>query len=76
MLDCGVMNLAGWSVSLVAVIGLLAATIAGAALWLMVTDPVTVANAVNAVSAGDVGPLVQALGQVIFDALRGLFRYL
>jgi hypothetical protein len=70
------MNLARWSVSLVAVIGLLAATIAGAAIWLMVTDPVTVANAVNAVSAGDVTPIMRALGEVIFDALRGLFRYL
>jgi hypothetical protein len=63
-------------VSLVAVVGLLAATIAGASLWLMVTEPVTVANAVNAVAAGDVAPLMRALGQVIFDALRGLFRYL
>jgi hypothetical protein len=70
------MNLARWSVSLVAVVGLLAATIAGASLWLMVTEPVTVANAVNAVAAGDVAPLMRALGQVIFDALRGLFRYL
>ena len=70
------MNVARWSESLVAVIGLLAATIAGAAIWLMVTDPVTVANAVNAVSAGDVTPIMRALGEVIFDALRGLFRYL
>jgi hypothetical protein len=31
---------------------------------------------VNAVAAGDVAPLMRALGQVIFDALRGLFRYL
>ena len=76
MLDFRVMNLARWSVSLVAVVGLLAATIAGASLWLMVTEPVTVANAVNAVAAGDVAPLMRALGQVIFDALRGLFRYL
>jgi hypothetical protein len=76
VLDFRVMNLARWSVSLVAVVGLLAATIAGASLWLMVTEPVTVANAVNAVAAGDVAPLMRALGEVIFDALRGLFRYL
>ena len=56
-----------------AVIGLLAATIAGAAIWLMVTDPVTVANAV---SAGEISPIMEAIGAVLFDALRGLFRYL
>jgi hypothetical protein len=67
------MNLARWSVSLVAVIGLLAATIAGAAIWLMITDPVTVANAV---STGDVTPIMRAIGEVIFDALKGLFQFL
>ena len=67
------MNLARWSVSLVAVIGMLAATIAGAAIWLIASDPVSVANAV---STGDVTPIMQAIGAVIFDALRGLFKYL
>ena len=67
------MNLARWSVSLVAVIGLLAATVAGAAIWLIASDPVTVANAV---STGDVMPVMQAIGAVIFDALKGLFKYL
>ena len=67
------MNFGRWSVSLVAVIGLLAATIAGAAIWLIVSDPVTVANAV---STGDVTPIMQAIGAVIFDALKGLFKYL
>jgi multidrug resistance efflux pump len=67
------MDVTRWSISLVAVIGLIAATIAGAAIWLMVTDPVSVANAV---STGDVTPIMRAIGEVIFDALRGLFRYL
>jgi hypothetical protein len=67
------MSLGRWSVSLVAVIGALAATVAGAAIWLIVTDPVSVSNAV---ATGDVSPIMQAIGQVIFDALRGLFRYL
>ena len=67
------MTLARWSVSLVAVIGVLAAAVAGAAIWLMVSDPVTVANAV---SSGDVMPIMQAIGAVIFDALKGLFKYL
>jgi multidrug resistance efflux pump len=67
------MDVTRWSISLAAVIGLLAATIAGAAIWLMATDPVSVANAV---STGDVTPIMRAIGEVIFDALRGLFRYL
>ena len=73
MLDWRVMNFARWSVSLVAVIGVLAATVAGAAIWLIVSDPVTVSTAV---STGDVTPIMQAIGAVIYDALRGLFRYL
>jgi hypothetical protein len=41
--------------------------------WLLFTDPVTVANSV---SSGDVGGVVQAIGVVIVNALRGLFKYL
>jgi len=67
------MNVARWSMSLVAVIGVLAAAIAGATIWLLVSDPTTVANAV---SAGDVAPFMQAIGTVLLNALRGLFRYL
>jgi hypothetical protein len=67
------MNAARWSVSLVAIIGVFAATVAGAIVWLLFTDPVTVANSV---SSGDVGPVVQAIGTVIVNALRGLFKYL
>jgi hypothetical protein len=67
------MNVARWSVSLIAIMGVLAATIAGATVWLILTDPVTVANAV---STGDVSPVVKAIGAVIYDALRGLFKYL
>jgi hypothetical protein len=67
------MNVARWSVSLIAIVGLLAVTIAGATIWLVLTDPVTVANAV---STGDVSPVVKAIGAVIYDALKGLFKYL
>jgi hypothetical protein len=67
------MSLARWSVSLVTIIGLLAATIAGATIWLLVSDPTAVATAV---SSGDVTPVMQAIGSVIFSALRGLFKYL
>jgi hypothetical protein len=54
-------------------VGVLAATIAGATIWLIVTDPVTVSEAV---AKGDVRPLVQALGGVLMGAIRGLFKYL
>ena len=67
------MSAARWGMSLVAVIGLLAATIAGATIWLLVTNPVTVSEAV---SKGDITPIAQALGSAIFSALRGLFKYL
>jgi hypothetical protein len=67
------MNLARWSVSLIAIIGVLAATVAGATIWLILTDPVTVANAV---STGEVSPVMKAIGAVIYDALKGVFKYL
>lgn len=67
------MTFARWGLSLVGVIGLGAVAIAAAVIWLAFTNPVTVANAV---STGDLGPVVSAIGQVIANALRGLFRYL
>jgi hypothetical protein len=70
------MRVARWSVSLVALIGVLTATFAGAFVWLLVSDPVTGAEAINKASQGDVGPIMQAIGAVIFDAIRGLFKYL
>ena len=70
------MGLGRWSVSLAAVIGLLAATVAAAVIWLLISDPVKTADLSSKVAAGDVSPLVQAIGAVIVDALRGLFKYL
>ena len=67
------MAFARWGLSLVGVIGLGALAIAAAVIWLAFTNPVTVANAV---STGDLAPVVAAIGQVIANALRGLFRYL
>jgi hypothetical protein len=59
--------------SMVAMIGVLAATIAGATIWLLITDPVTVSDAV---AKGDVSPIINALGGVLMGALRGIFGYL
>ena len=71
------MTVARWSVSLIAVIGMLAATLAAATIWLLVTDPVGGAEAVStAISTGDVGPFMKAIGSVIVGALRDLFKYL
>ena len=54
-------------------IGVVAAVIAGATIWLLITDPITVANAVN---EGQISPLVQRLAEVLYDAIAGLLRYL
>ncbi len=59
--------------SLAVLIGVVAAVVAGATIWLLLTDPVTVANAVD---EGEISPLVRQLAQVIFNALSGLLDYL
>jgi hypothetical protein len=67
------MSVARLSLSLVAVVGVLAVALAGATIWLLVTQPVTVADAV---AQGEVSPLVKALGAALYDALQGLLKYL
>lgn len=64
------------SVSLVAIIGLISATIAAATIWLLLTDPVGSANAAEGLVNGNVAPFVAAVGSVLYDALKGLFKYL
>ena len=67
------MTVARISLSLVAVVGMLALALAGATIWLLVTQPVTVADAV---SKGEVSPLAKALAGAIYDALQGILKYL
>ncbi len=67
------MSFSGYGMSLIGIVGLLAATLAAATIWLLFTDPVTVADAV---SGQDVTPVVRELAVIIFEALRGLLRYL
>jgi hypothetical protein len=67
------MRLARWSVSLFGTVAVLAALFAGATIWLLVTDPVTVAETVN---QGDVSPFMQQLAGVFFTALKDLLKYL
>lgn len=67
------MSLMRLSLSFVGVIGVLAATIAAALIWLLITDPVSVAETVT---TGDVSPIVKALGTAIYDALKDVLGYL
>ena len=59
--------------SVAVVIGALAAIVAGATIWLLLTDPVTVLNAVD---EGQVSPLVRQLADILYNALAGLLDYL
>ena len=67
------MSLARTVLSLAGVVAAVATTLAIATLWLLLTEPVTVADAV---ATGDVSPLMSALAGVIANAVRGLLDYL
>jgi hypothetical protein len=60
-------------VSLFTMIAVISILLAAATIWLFVTNPVTVATAVN---EGDVSPLMRQLAQAIYSALSGLLKYL
>jgi hypothetical protein len=59
--------------SVVGIIGVFAVVIAGATIWLLLTDPVTVASSMD---SGEVTPLVQSLAGSLYEAIVRLFRYL
>jgi hypothetical protein len=59
--------------SVAVLIGVIAAVVAAATIWLILTDPVTVATAVE---NGEVSPLVRQLADVIYNAIVGLLDYL
>ncbi len=67
------MSLARTTLSLAGVVVALVTTLAVATLWLLLTEPVTVADAV---ARGDVSPLMTALAGVLANAVRGLLDYL
>ncbi len=62
-----------YGMSLVVTVGVLAAVLAAATIWLVLTDPVSI---VDAVSEQAITPLVRELAGIILEALRGLLRYL
>ena len=59
--------------SVAVLIGIVATIMAGATIWLVLTDPVTVANALD---DGEISPIVRRLAEVIYNALAGLLDYL
>ena len=67
------MSLQRVGVSLFTLIAVVSILLAAATIWLFVTNPVSVANAVN---EGEITPLVSNLAQAIYAALRGLLKYL
>jgi len=67
------MRLQRLSTSLFGFIAVVTVVLATATIWLFLTNPVTVAKAVN---EGEVSPLVRDLASVLFNALRGLLKYL
>ncbi len=62
-----------WSASLFGAIAVISVLLAVSTVWLFLTNPINVANAVN---QGDVSPLVRNLADALFAALRGLLKYL
>jgi hypothetical protein len=65
--------LGSFSFSLVGIVGALAVVVAGATVWLLLTDPVTVAESVD---SGEVTPLVRSLAGSLYEALVRLLKYL
>ena len=60
-------------VSLFTLIAVVCIVLAAATIWLFVTNPVSVANAVN---VGEISPLVSQLAQVLLQAFSGILKYL
>ena len=67
------MRLQRLSVSLFAFVAVVSIVLAAATIWLFLTNPVTVANAVN---EGEISPLMRNLAEVLYQALSGLLKYL
>ncbi len=67
------MRLQRLSSSLFGVVAIVSIMLAAATVWLFLTNPVTVANAVN---EGEISPPVRDIAQVLINALSGLLKYL
>ena len=67
------MRLQGLGFGVFGAVALISVVMAVAAVWLFVTDPVTVATAVD---AGEVSPFIRDLANVLLEVLQGLLKYL
>ena len=67
------MRLTATTVRVSGILGIACALVATLVLWILLTDPVAVANAVN---DGGLGTIFCTLVRALGDALRVLFRYL
>ena len=67
------MRLKGIGASLFTCVAFVSIMLAAATIWLFLTNPITVANAVN---EGDVSPLVRSIAAVLLQALSGILKYL
>ena len=62
-----------WGVGVIGAVAIISVVLAAATVWLFLTDPVTVADAVN---QGEVTPFIRDLASVLMTALRSLLRFL
>jgi hypothetical protein len=67
------MSLAQRTLGVAGVIGILTAAFAAGLIYLLVTQPVSTAENI---ANGEVSPLVRAVAGVLFDALRGILKFL
>ena len=67
------MSFAQRSLSLAAIIGVLTAIFAAGLIYLLVTQPVSTAESI---ANGEISPLLSAVGGVLYNALRGILKFL
>ena len=67
------MTLTTLGTSLVALVAVVSAALAGATIWLLLADPLAVAGALH---DGTVTPLFDVLARAVAEALRGLLSFL
>jgi hypothetical protein len=67
------MRLRTFGIGAVGAIIVVGGIVAAASVWLLLTNPVTIANAIN---EGEVTPFISSLAEVILQGLLGLLKYL
>jgi hypothetical protein len=67
------MSFAQRTLSVAAIVGILTAVFAAGLIYLLVTQPVATAENI---ANGEVSPIVRAVADVLYDALRGLLKFL